>query len=320
MTARPGETQYEQPAPEFVAAGAEDVDAADRRAAQEAQRAGLDADAPIDAMADIGAAAARMLAENPDLQAEAEALRRRMTEARRDRIEPSADAARSGRRARLGSEAATREQLEARIQAARAQGREDVAAVRALQALRDDETTFMQPDPDGGEARGAIRFGADRKATIELFRTADLSTFLHESAHLWLEVFGDVVTELAGRPAETLSETQRRMVGDYTTLLAWLGVGSRADVGRTQHEQFARGFEAYLMEGQAPSPELRSIFARVRAWLVQVYRSLGTLRVELSPEVRGVMDRLLGDRRGDRRRATGRAGCAPDDRRRSRAR
>src|SRR5690606_8760257 len=65
------------------------------------------------------------------------------------------------------------------------------------------------------------------------------------------------------------------------------------------HEYFARGFEAYLRgEDQqafaiAPSTELRSVFARFRAWLVALYQTLTDLRVSLTPEVRGVMDRLL---------------------------
>lgn len=62
---------------------------------------------------------------------------------------------------------------------------------------------------------------------------------------------------------------------------------------RQYHEQFARGFEAYLFEGKAPSRELRDIFRRFAAWMKNVYRQLTALRVTLSDEVRGVYDRLL---------------------------
>jgi hypothetical protein len=65
------------------------------------------------------------------------------------------------------------------------------------------------------------------------------------------------------------------------------------DQQRAAHEQFARGFEAYLFTGKAPSIELQGIFQRFRAWLVSVYRSLKALDVELSDDVRGVMDRML---------------------------
>jgi hypothetical protein len=59
-----------------------------------------------------------------------------------------------------------------------------------------------------------------------------------------------------------------------------------------QHEQFARGFEAYLMEGKAPSAELRTAFSRFKAWLTELYKDI-SLRVTLTDEVRGVFDRLL---------------------------
>jgi hypothetical protein len=146
------------------------------------------------------------------------------------------------------------------------------------------------------ENRGAISFGPDRQFTIQLLEKADLSTFLHESGHFYLEVFGDVADRLRQSLKETpesLTETQRRMVEDYDAALAWLGVSSRDKIERQHHEQWARGFEAYLREGNAPNPELRSVFARFRAWLVAIYRALETLRVNLTPEVRGVMDRLV---------------------------
>lgn len=209
---------------------------------------------------------------------------------------------------------ARRAQLEARIAKARAKGRDDLQAIAALQALRDEapSTSTTEPapsseafvdartdphDPDfirfRQDERGAIRFGSNRQFRIDLLKGADRSTFLHESAHFYLEVLGDVVDELSERPLETLSDRQRRMLSDYGAVLQWLGVENRAGITEAHHEQWARGFEAYLLEGKSPSPALRSVFARVRAWLVDVYRELGALQVELTADVRGVMDRLL---------------------------
>lgn len=65
------------------------------------------------------------------------------------------------------------------------------------------------------------------------------------------------------------------------------------DQKRPYHEDFARGFEAYLFEGKAPNVELRGLFQRFRAWLLQVYRSIAALNVALTPEIRGVFDRML---------------------------
>jgi len=48
-----------------------------------------------------------------------------------------------------------------------------------------------------------------------------------------------------------------------------------------------------LFEGEAPSLELAGLFQRFRAWLLNVYRTLAGLNVELNPEVRAVFGRML---------------------------
>lgn len=63
------------------------------------------------------------------------------------------------------------------------------------------------------------------------------------------------------------------------------------DVG--MQEQWARAFEAYLMEGKAPSVELRSAFEKFRAWLISVYRRIAGLNVQISDDIRAVFDRML---------------------------
>lgn len=139
--------------------------------------------------------------------------------------------------------------------------------------------------PDQGTVRrGSIRFGADRQFRIELYKDADLSTFLHESGHFFLEVLGDLAQ------AENAPQQIR---DDYRAALDWLGVSSREDIATEHHEKWARGFEAYLFEGKAPSAGMRSAFARFRSWLIAVYRRISALDVELSDEVRGVFDRLV---------------------------
>lgn len=59
------------------------------------------------------------------------------------------------------------------------------------------------------------------------------------------------------------------------------------------HEKFARTFEAYLMEGKAPSQEVAGIFARFRSWLIFVYKSVASLNVPINAKIRNVMDRLI---------------------------
>ncbi|MGF6738507.1 hypothetical protein [Paraburkholderia atlantica] len=141
-------------------------------------------------------------------------------------------------------------------------------------------------------ARGKLSFADDISSaptTITLNKDADLSTFVHELGHFHLEILSHMAKD------GSLPEVSK----DFETATQWMGTTPDAwramslEDKRSMHEQFARGFEAYLFEGKAPTPELQGVFQRVRAWMINVYRSLQNLRVQLSPEVRGVFDRLL---------------------------
>ena len=143
-------------------------------------------------------------------------------------------------------------------------------------------------------ARGKIAFGQDITQTpsvITLFKSANLSTFLHESGHFFLEVTADI----ASRP-----DAPKEIQDDMQTILKWFGVQDLAtwkamdlEARRPLHEKFARGFEAYLFEGKSPSMELNGIFQRFRAWLVNVYKQVAKLNVEIDDEIRGVFDRMV---------------------------
>lgn len=159
-------------------------------------------------------------------------------------------------------------------------GAMDNAAVRKA-LLGDDAVRFDQAE-DG--ARGFIQFGDDRKFNIKLTDKANLSTFLHETGHFYLEVMGDLATR---------ADVPDQVKQDYQTILDWFGVNDRSAIKVDQHEQFARGFEAYLREGKAPSAALQSAFSRFKAWLTQIYRDASRLNVQLNDEVRRVFDRLL---------------------------
>lgn len=156
---------------------------------------------------------------------------------------------------------------------------DNAAARRSL--LGEGAVRFEQ---EGQQPRGFIQFGDDRRFEIKLTERSNLSTLLHETGHFYLEVLGD----LAQR-----SDAPEQIRQDYQTLLGWFGVSARDGIGVEQHEQFARGFEAYLREGRAPSTALQSAFSRFKAWLLHLYRDAARLNVRLSDDVRRVFDRLL---------------------------
>ena len=138
--------------------------------------------------------------------------------------------------------------------------------------------------------------------TITLTPNADLSTFIHELGHYFLETLTRHATELRARndAGVDLTDGQKQIIKDADTILANLG-GLDLDTWhsmtieekRSHHELAARQFEAYVLEGKAPSLELQGAFQRFRAWLLRIYKAARNLNAPLNDEVRQVFDRML---------------------------
>lgn len=138
---------------------------------------------------------------------------------------------------------------------------------------------------------------------ITMLAKADLSTFLHETGHLFLEIQAELAMD------ENASE---RMKSDMDSVLRWFGVeGETAqerlknwhampfEQKRPLHEKYAESFEQYLFEGKAPSVELEETFQTFKAWLLYVYTSIKNFlsesgqNADLNDEIRAVFDRML---------------------------
>lgn len=131
--------------------------------------------------------------------------------------------------------------------------------------------------------------------TTVLNENADLSTFLHETGHFFLEAMATLASQPNAAPG---------VVKDMNALLKWFGVpdlatwqGYTLEQQRQHHERFAESFELYLMEGKAPNTELAQLFRTFRAWLTRVYKSLSQFMegrdLQFSDDIRQVMDRML---------------------------
>jgi len=151
-----------------------------------------------------------------------------------------------------------------------------------------DNNTFDPQDPNIylQEARGSIDFSNMEDIIIRLYKAENLSTFLHESGHLYLEMLGEL------SQVETASPQMKQ---DYQTVLDWLGVKDRSEITAEHHEKWAETYETYLKEGKAPSNALREAFNKFTAWLGWIYRTVavGGGRADLTPEISEVMDRIL---------------------------
>ncbi|TIR79210.1 MAG: hypothetical protein E5X15_08810, partial [Mesorhizobium sp.] len=169
--------------------------------------------------------------------------------------------------------------------------------------------------------RGLIQFPGggvgNGDTVVRLFEGADLSTFLHESGHYFLTVLRDLagkgeesaagdmerVKAWWGENADAVAKDGMRVMPDVTLtaddVKAALANGTTGDLMKDaavdvgMQEQWARGFENYLMEGKAPSIELRGAFEKFRAWLISVYRRLAGLNVNVSDDLREVFDRMI---------------------------
>nr|DAX20373.1 MAG TPA: crystallin beta/gamma motif-containing protein [Caudoviricetes sp.] len=175
--------------------------------------------------------------------------------------------------------------------------RSEVGAPDVLNNFTQDADANQDLLYQGGTDRGMF---SRENNLIALLKNADASTFVHELGHFFLETNTRIARDLTAKPAENLTEQERQFLSDVQTALDWFGVKDLAawdamslNEQRENHEKWARGFEAYLYEGKAPSEELRGVFRRFRSWLKQVYQSLKNLNVELTDEVRSVFDRMF---------------------------
>ncbi|EJU14920.1 hypothetical protein LH128_01052 [Sphingomonas sp. LH128] len=138
------------------------------------------------------------------------------------------------------------------------------------------------------EARGRAVFEENRRV-IELFKSRDLSTPIHELGHVWLE-------ELSADAA--LDNAPDQLRADWDAVRSWFAhsgyaIAEDGTIPVEAHELFARGIERYFMEGKAPTTALNRIFENVRQWMMSIYRSVSQLRSEITPEIREVFDRML---------------------------
>lgn len=147
-------------------------------------------------------------------------------------------------------------------------------------------TPAMREKIIGGQALFQEHRGSYQVAEnlITIMQGADKSTVVHELTHSWLEE----MKADAMRP-----DAPEQIKADWEILRRELAIGEDGNISRASHEQFARSGERYLGEGEAPSIELRGVFERFRAWLLEIYRDLRNLNVTINPELRGVLDRML---------------------------
>ena len=131
---------------------------------------------------------------------------------------------------------------------------------------------------------GMTTIKSQTERIVELFKTADKSTFMHEMGH----VFFDDIKTLA-----EMENAPEQLVLDWNKLKEWTGWNDNETTNTDAHEKFARGFEAYLRDGEAPTKFLERTFRQFSKWLSAIYRAVSRLGGLPPKEIREVMDRML---------------------------
>lgn len=153
---------------------------------------------------------------------------------------------------------------------------------------------------------------------IRLFDIADQSSFIHESAHMFLSDM-ERLAQKKDAPAG--------LVSDLQTVKDWAGykpgqmngykgtalekefqeyadaireakktgdvVAIKSAEARWIHERFARGFERYIAEGKAPNESLKNVFEKFKGWMVSIYHDLKNLGKKPPKEIQDVMARMI---------------------------
>ena len=132
---------------------------------------------------------------------------------------------------------------------------------------------------------GMTEIMKDGERIISIFKTADRSTFLHEMGH----VFFDDIQKLA-----SMENAPEQLVTDWNKLKEWSGWVDGENVDNTKaHEKFARGWEAYLREGNAPTKGLQRVFRMFSKWLTRIYRAVTRLGGLPPKEIQDIMARMI---------------------------
>ena len=132
--------------------------------------------------------------------------------------------------------------------------------------------------------RASTERGTDNVSVIRALQNPDVSSAVHELAHVFR-------TDL-----EEQAAVHGPSKADLGVVAKWAGADGEGGWTRDAEERFARGFERYMRDGQAPLPALKRVFAQFKEWLTAIYSNVtgSAIAGKVSPEVRGVFDRLLG--------------------------
>lgn len=128
--------------------------------------------------------------------------------------------------------------------------------------------------------------------TINLGNDQDLTTFLHETAHFFLDIeqtIGDIsrIEPIIPSMAKDLGVSESSIRDNFSN------PETDPELYVQAHEYFAKKFESYIMQGKAPSNELGKEFRMWREWMNFTYKDGNALNMKLDDDSQAMFDNML---------------------------
>jgi len=153
-----------------------------------------------------------------------------------------------------------------------------------LPAERGRSPNSVRPTASTSAARGEILIRPGQRSVVTLKEGADFATLAELMGQDWLER----MCRYAHHP-----DAPQELRNDLADVPHWLGVSSPGDIKVEHRQKFASGLLTYMREGSAPTPELADAFAKSEKSSAENYPTADGPNGALSPEIRGVFDRMF---------------------------
>ena len=171
------------------------------------------------------------------------------------------------------------------------------------------------PQVGADRIKGGVDF-LDGRAVISAWDGADITTIIHENAHIFRQMMqyvsnksrnGHLMRDIYELDNWVHTEAERinKKIEAGTALTEYELIVSEGRIipgmsnGKWQagHEEiFARAWERYVAEGRVPSATLMNVFQQFSKWITEIYKSItgSAIDVDISPDLRRIFDRLVG--------------------------
>lgn len=164
--------------------------------------------------------------------------------------------------------------------------------------------------------KGDITLLSNGQRVINLYKSADESTFIHEMAHMFLMDLDELakIDELSKKELDIVNDwaswKNEKSIDEYKNA-PWykefkarnesiINAKNAGDVAKVEElketwrqERFARAFELYLQKGIAPSKGLKDVFRKFKKFLRDIYIGFTSIGGVASPKVEAIMQRMV---------------------------